>query len=71
MRILEHLSGVLLFGGVYFLGQWMAQHGRDWEIRMQHRVFLRKFFLYAGRTFQVVGAVWAFLDAVAVMVLAF
>lgn len=70
MRILEYLSGALFFCGVYFLGQWMAQHSQNWEKRLQHRVFVRRFFLYAGRIFQVVGAVWAFLDAVAVMVLA-
>lgn len=70
MRILEYLFGVLLFYGVFYLGQWMTRHSHEWEIRLQHRVIVRKFFLYAGRIFQVVGAVWAFLDAVAVLVLA-
>ncbi|HWA93401.1 MAG TPA: hypothetical protein VG844_02280 [Terracidiphilus sp.] len=69
MRVFEYLLGVLAFCGLFALGRLMTARGQRWENELQHRVAMRKFFLYGGRIFQVVGLVWGFLDAVAVVVL--
>ncbi len=69
MRVLFYLLGVLAFCGLFWLGRLMTARGQRWEDELEHRVAVRKFFLYGGRIFQVVGLVWGFLDAVAVVVL--
>ena len=69
MQILEYLFGVLLFCGVFFVGQLMAQCGLNWQNQLKHRETVRNFFLYTGRILQVVGFAWAFVDGVGVLVL--
>ena len=69
MRVLWYLLGVLAFCGLFALGRLMTARGQRWEDAHQHGRGVRKIFLYGGRIFQVVGLVWGFLDAVAVLVL--
>ncbi|MDE3201067.1 MAG: hypothetical protein KGN79_09105 [Acidobacteriota bacterium] len=69
MRVLFYLLGVLAFCGMFWLGRLMTARGQRWEDENQHGAGTRKIFLYGGRIFQVVGLVWGFLDAVAVVVL--
>lgn len=73
MRVLEYLLGVLFFCGVYLLGRWMTRQSQRWDHTaaqtLARHTSVRKFFLYGGRIFQVVGVIWGFLDAVSVLVL--
>lgn len=76
MLILKYLLGIVFFCGVFALGNLIINHDRSWAVSLR-KLFHRSapadgmcsFFRYCGRTFQVVAAVWGFVDAVAIMVL--
>jgi hypothetical protein len=76
MRILRYLLEMAFLCGVFEVGNLIIDHDRSWARALKNLLHssapddgLYNFFLYGGRIFQVVAAVWAFLDAVAVMVL--
>lgn len=73
-RIFFHMGGVVLFISLYLLGKLAVQlreniAGALSKVPVSSK-HLCNFFLFSGRTFQVVGSVCAFLEVVAVMVLA-
>ena len=73
MLILRHILRMALCCGVYFLGKAMVISQHRWAAIVTQRQVssqrLSKFFLYSGRTFEVVGFVWGFLEVVAVVIL--
>lgn len=73
MLILRHIFRIVLCCGLFVLGKTMVLGQHRWAAMLaQRQVSSRracKFFLYGGRTFEVVGFVWGFLEVVAVMVL--
>lgn len=74
MLILEHFLGILCFSAVFLLGMTMARSDRRLAGALLHRAEpprgACRFFHLSGRFLQLVAAVGAFLDAVAILVLA-
>lgn len=74
MRIAYHFASMAVLSLVFLLGGWMANESAPWSEKLASRFAwqraVRDMFSYSGRTFQVVAAVWAFLDAVSILVLA-
>lgn len=74
MRLAQHILGLIVLVSVYFLGSLMVQQARRWSEAIAPRHASRenwgRFFVGAGRTVEVIAAIWGFLEAVAVMVLA-
>ena len=73
MRILGHLLNILIFCGIFLLGKLMAYQNRRWAAAISHNPGtvqdMSKFFLYGGRTFEVLGAVAGGVDGIAIVVL--
>ena len=73
MQIMQYLLGVVFFCGVFLLGKWMADRGRQRDRESLPSPAptggMGKFVHYSGRICQAVAVVWGFLDAVSVMVL--
>ena len=74
MRLAHHVIGFAVLVLVFLLGKLMVQDARRWSealaSRFASRENLGRFFVRAGRTVEVIAAIWGFLEAVAVMVLA-
>jgi hypothetical protein len=75
MLALEYLLGVILFCGVFLLGDLMTEQSHRLSGSPARSPFppesVRRILLYAGRIFQLVAVVWGFVDAVSVLVLVF
>ena len=74
MRLAHHMIGFAVLVLAFLLGKLMVQQARRWSealgSRYASRNRLGRFFVGAGRTVEVIAAIWGFLEAVAVMVLA-
>lgn len=74
MRLAYHTICFAVLVLVFLLGKLMIQDARRWAealgSRFASRDSLGRFFVRAGRTVEVIAAIWGFLEAVAVMVLA-
>lgn len=74
MRLTHHMIGFAVLVLVFLLGKLMVKEARRWSealaSRFASRDTLGQFFVGAGRTVEVIAAVWGFLEAVAVVVLA-
>lgn len=83
MEAIRHLLGAMLFCGVFFLGKLMADRRRRLADGVQEKLSgklipegtsseqVSEVLLYGGRSVQTLGAVAAFLEVVAFLVLAF
>ena len=73
MRILQYLLGVVFFCAVFLICKWMAERGNDRNTLLvrnpRFSACLCNFVHYSGRICQIVAVVWAFIDAVSVMLL--
>lgn len=73
MRILFHLGGVVLSIFLFLMGNLLIRnHGRyaqSFPPSMGSNEKRCNFFLYAGRTFKVVGSIGGLLEAVSVVLL--
>lgn len=74
MRIWLHVGGVIAFGFLFVLGKIMSEGHAEWAaflwripLPAQH---LCKLFLYTGKIFELLAFIGAFLEVVAVMILA-
>lgn len=74
LRLLRLLLEIILLYGVFQLGKLMIARDRNWARYLlrdsKTSDKLEHFFLYCGRTFQWLAAIWGFVDAVAILVLA-
>ena len=74
MRIAYHFASIAVFSLVFLLGRWMASESAPWQAAAAGRLALGRGLKGAlacsGRTIQVIAAVWAFLDAVSILILA-
>ena len=73
MRILGHLLNILIFCCIFLLGKLMADRNRRWASAVAHDPAtvqdMSKFFLYGGKTFEVLGAVASGVDGIAILIL--
>jgi len=73
-RLLHHMTGFAILFLAFLLGGLIARHARGWSealaSRMSAQGRLREVFEYTGRVLQVIAAIWGFLEAVAVTILA-
>lgn len=73
MRILGHLLNILIFLSIFAIGKFMIVWNRRWAhavARDPNTVHdMSKFFLYGGKTFEVLGAVATGVDSIAILVL--
>ena len=73
MRILFHLSGLVLFTCLFLVGKLMYQRRQRCAEALAYvpvsNERLSKFFRYGGETIEVVAFVFGFLEAVAVLIL--
>ena len=73
MHILRLLLEITFLYGVFQFGRLMVARDRNWARHLlrgsKTSEKLAHFFLYCGKTFQWLAAVWGFLDAVALLVL--
>ncbi len=74
MHAFHHLLRAGLFFGVFLLGRYIVGESRKWADSLAGRFAsgstLDRVFLSCGWVVQIIGVVWSFLDAVAVLVLA-
>ena len=74
MRLAHHMLGFTILVTVFLLGRLMVQQARSWSevlsSRFASRATLGRWFVGTGRTVEVIAAIWGFLEAVAVMILA-
>ncbi|MFP5236119.1 MAG: hypothetical protein ACLGSD_09460 [Acidobacteriota bacterium] len=73
LRLLRLLLEITLLYGVFQLGKLMIARDRSWAHHLlrgsETSQKLENFFLYCGRTFQWLAAVWGLIDVVAILVL--
>lgn len=74
LRLLRLLLEITLLFGVFQFGKLMIARDRNWARYLlrdsKTSEKLARVFLYCGRTFQWLAAIWGFVDAVAIVVLA-
>ena len=73
-RLVYHMTGFAILFLAFLVGRLMVIEARKWSdalaSRMTSRGRLRDVLVYSGRVLQVIAAVWGFLEAVAVTILA-
>lgn len=73
MRVLFHMTGVMLFIGLFLVGNLLVKRRGSFAQALRYlpvsNKYLCKFFLYCGETFKVVASVGGFLEAVAALIL--
>ena len=70
MRLAHHMLGFTILVTVFLLARLMVQQARSWSAVLSSRATLGRWFVGTGRTVEVIAAIWGFLEAVAVMILA-
>ena len=70
MRLAHHMLGFTILVTVFLLARLMVHWSEVLSSRSASRATLGRWFVGTGRTVEVIAAIWGFLEAVAVMILA-